>query len=334
MKRLLRLTRRLLTWVGVALLCLVVTGFVYERIQRATSHRAYPPPGSLVEVDGHLMHLDCEGAGTPAVLLEAGQDVRGSLSWYPVKRELTALTRVCAYDRAGILWSEPGPGPRTSRVIARELAALLEEAGEEGPFVLVGHSMGGVHMRAFADLDRSRVAGLVFVDASHPDQDEHLPAEVMRSPPLLVRTVVKFLNGVGLFRFVDLGPDTSMPDSIDAILARFRPSSNIGSWAEFESSSESREFVRGGPGFGDLPLVVLTSTTKPSFVGQDLFDRTHAAWIALHEELADLSTEGVHRIVPGASHYIQEDRPDVVIEAISDVVSAVRRRGSSDDGRR
>lgn len=328
------LARRLLTWLGAALLLLLVVGFVYERIQRATSHRTYPPPGSLVEVDGHLMHLDCEGTGTPTVLLEAGQDVRGSLSWNPVKRELTALTRVCAYDRAGILWSEPGPSPRTSRFIAQDLETLLEHAGEEGPFVLVGHSMGGVHMRAFADLDRTRVVGLVFVDASHPDQEERLPEEVMRSPPFLVRAVVKFLNGVGLFRIVDLGPDTSMPDSIDAILARFRPSSNIGSWAEFESSSESRAFVRGSPDFGDLPLVVLTAAAKPPFVRQDLFDRTHEAWVALHEELAGLSTEGVHRVVPGASHYIQEDRPDAVIEAIREVVSDARHRGSADNGRR
>lgn len=332
MKRMLLFARRLLTWAGLGLVCLAVLGFAYERIQRATSHRAYPPPGSLMDVEGHLMHLDCEGTGAPTVLLEAGQDVRGSLSWYPVKGELTALTRVCAYDRAGILWSEPGPTPRTSPVIVQELDALLERAGEEGPFVLVGHSMGGIHMRAFADLDRSRVAGLVFVDSSHPEQGERLPAEVTSSPPVIVRTVVKFLNGVGFFRVVDLGPNTTMPDSIDAILARFRPSSNIGSWAEFEARAESRTSVRDSPHFGDLPLVVLTAGAKPPYVSQDLFNRTHAAWLALHDELADLSTEGVHRVVPEASHYIQEDQPDAVIDAIAEVVVAIRSRGSPNSG--
>lgn len=332
MKIFLRGVGRLLSWMALALACVAVFGFVYERIQRATDHRAYPPSGSLVDVDGHRMHLDCEGTGTPTVLLEAGLDVRGSLSWYPVKPELASLTRVCAYDRAGILWSEPGPNPRTSPVIAQELDALLQRAGEEGPFVLVGHSIGGIHMRAFADLDRSRVAGLVLVDSSHPEQGERLPAEVTGSPPVIVRTVVKFLNGVGLFRVVDLGPNTTMPDSVDAILARFRPSSNIGSWAEFEARAESRASVHDSPGFGDLPLVVLTAGAKPAYVSQDLFDRMHAVWLELHAELADLSTEGVNRVVPGASHYIHEDRPDAVIQAVTEVVMAARSQTSSASG--
>ena len=134
--------------------------------------------GSLVEVDGHEMHLNCEGTGSPIVLLESGQDVRGSLSWHPIKAQVAAVTRVCAYDRAGILWSAPGPNPRTSPSIAQELETLLGAAGETGPYVLVGHSIGGIHMRRFADLDRDAVVGLVFVDSSHPDQLERLPAEM------------------------------------------------------------------------------------------------------------------------------------------------------------
>lgn len=328
MRRLLVLGRWLVAGSTFALVGIGLLGFVYERVQRRASADLYPAPGSMLDVEGRRMHLHCEGVGSPTVILEAGQDVRGSLSWYPVQAELSATTRVCSYDRAGILWSEPGPSPRTSASVARELALLLETARESGPFVLVGHSMGGIHIRNFADLDRSAVVGLVFVDSSHPEQEERLPAEMSGGPPALVRGIVKILNGVGLFRFVDLGPTTSMPDSVNRILARFRPSSNVGSWAEFETSPESLASARDSPGFGDLPIVVLTAGAKPSYASQELFDRTHAVMVELHQDLALLSTAGVHRVVPDASHYIQEDRPDVVIEAVTWVVEEARKRST------
>ncbi len=319
--------------VGLLLLALVV-GFGYERVQRAAAPRVFPPPGELVDVGGHRLHLDCEGAGSPTVLLEAGQDVRGSLSWFPVKSDLARLTRVCAYDRAGIQWSERGPNPRTSPTIAKELSTLLQAAEESGPYVLVGHSMGGIHIRNFADLDRSAVVGLVFVDSSHPDQLKRLPAEVVGGPPAPLRAVVKFLNGVGLFRFVSLGAATAMPDSVDAILARFRPSSNVGSWAEFEAASPSLASARDSPGFGDVPLVVLTAGAKPSYASQELFERVHTVMVELHEELAQLSIEGVHRVVPDATHYIHEDQPGTVIEAVTEVVELARSRAEREPGNR
>ena len=89
--------------------------------------------------------------------------------------EVARLTRVCAYDRAGVGWSDPSPGPRTSRVFAEELHTLLHNAGVAPPFVLVGHSMGGLDVRMYASLYRAEVAGLVLVDASHPDQPRRLP---------------------------------------------------------------------------------------------------------------------------------------------------------------
>ena len=330
MKRLLRVIRRLFM-VGLTLAALtVLSGFIYETVMRATNHRAFPPPGRLVDVGGHTLHLHCVGAGSPTVLLEAGQDARGSLSWTPIKESIAAVTRVCAYDRAGIGWSEAGPNPRISPTIANELDALLTAAEEEGPYVLVGHSMAGIHIRNFADLDRSAVAGLVFVDASHPEQVSRLPAEITGLPPAPLQMAVKFVNRVGLFRFVSLWPDTPMSAEVNAVLRRFRPSSNVGLWAEATESARSFESAIQSPGFGDLPLMVLTAGQKPSFAPQELFDRSQPVRLELHEELAALSTSGSHQVIHDATHYIHVDRADVVIAAITEVVEAARTRAAHD----
>ena len=257
-------------------------------------------------------------------MLEPGQDVRGSLSWVSITDSIASFTRVCTYDRAGILWSEPGPGPRRSEVIAGELTDLLDRGGERGPFVLVGHSMGGIHIRNFAKLNRDQVAGFVFVDASHPDQMERLPPEVTGAPPVLLQVVVKFLNEIGFFRFITLGAPTPLGDEVNTILARFRPSSNVGSWAEFAAAEHSFRAFDDGADYGDVPVRVLTAAKRPPYAREELFARTLPVWIKLHEDLATLSSDGLHDVVSDATHYIHIDRPDVVVAALRDVVGAAR----------
>ena len=139
-----------LLWAVAALLALAVIGAIYQAVATEIDRRTYPPPGQLVEVGGHRLHLHCVDQGTPTVILEAAS---GGMSahWVRVQQEVARTTRACAYDRAGLGWSEPGPGPRDARQISSELHTLLGNAGIEGPYVLVGHSYGGLYVRTHAD---------------------------------------------------------------------------------------------------------------------------------------------------------------------------------------
>ena len=139
---------------------------------RQQTAQKYPAPGKLVDIWGRKMQIDCRGAGSPTVVLESGLDHYGSLSWAKVHDDIAQITRVCAYSRAGILWSDPAPGNFDSQRTARDLHAALTKAGEKTPLVMVGHSLGGPHIMTFTSLYDREVAGLVFVDASHPDQVE------------------------------------------------------------------------------------------------------------------------------------------------------------------
>ncbi len=154
---------------------LAAAGASYEAIAAGGDAQAYPPPGRLVDVGGYRLHILCVGTGSPAVVLEAGLGAM-SLAWDLVQKEMGRTTQVCAYDRAGMGWSESGPQPRTPGQLARELHTLLTNAGIPGPYVLVGHSVGGKNVRMFALRYPNEVAGMVLVDARSEYVDAPLPA--------------------------------------------------------------------------------------------------------------------------------------------------------------
>src|SRR5205085_1933646 len=157
---------------GLALLA--GAGLLYQGLAMHRDARWYPPLGRFVAVHGRKMHLICMGQGQPAVVLDSG--LSGSaLDWSRVQPVVASFTQVCAYDRAGCGWSDPGPRPRTSQQIVDDLHALLQAAGIEPPYVLVGHSCGGLNVRVYAHRYPDEVAGLVLVDAAHEGQRERLP---------------------------------------------------------------------------------------------------------------------------------------------------------------
>src|SRR5215213_1175214 len=166
-----RVGRRVLRWIGRGLVAVVglivvlaLAGASFEAIAAAGDARRYPAPGQLVDIGGYRLHIQCVGTGSPTVVLDAGLG-GSSLDWNLVQPELGRTTRVCAYDRAGMGWSERSPYPRTPRQIADELHTLLTNAGIAEPYVLVGHSLGGKNVRLFALAHPEQVAGMVLVDA-------------------------------------------------------------------------------------------------------------------------------------------------------------------------
>jgi pimeloyl-ACP methyl ester carboxylesterase len=320
--------------VTAAFLALFVIGATYQAVATEIDKRTFPPPGRLVDVNGHLMHISCVGEGGPTVVLESGLGTM-SADWANVQPEVAKTTRVCAYDRAGTGWSEPGPTPRDPKQIARELHTLLGKAGIDGPYVLVGQSFGGLYARMYADMYPNEVAGMVLVDASHPDMWTRLPPEVVATlrPPAWKVGTMTFLTRLGVFRLiggdmVGCGLPARHCNEEQAYLlsTRYRIT-----WGEEMLAPERDTQVRRTANLGDKPLVVLSANDH----GRDLavgvsptaLNRFERTWRTLQSELAALSTDSTHIVVEGAGHStLQTDRQDaqVTSAAIERVVQAAR----------
>src|SRR5690349_17168655 len=160
-------------WLGAglaSLLGLLLVGYIYEPMAEAADAKIYLPPGQLVDVDGHRLHINCMGTGSPTVVIEAGLG-DWSTSWAGyVQPEVAKTTRVCTYDRAGLGWSDASSLPSDAAQFAKELHTLLQNANVPGPYVMVGHSLGGLIVRIFAHDYASEVAGVVLVDSMNPRQ--------------------------------------------------------------------------------------------------------------------------------------------------------------------
>lgn len=320
--------RRLVFGAGILIVALfllfLIVSFVVRQIAVQRAVREFPPPGRLLEIDGQRSHIYCTGEGSPTILLESGLDDRGSWSWSPIRDELSLLSRVCAYDRAGILWSERREGPRDAERITGELHALLAAASEPPPYVVVGHSVGGLLVLVYDRQYPGEAVGFVFVDASHPDQDRRFPAEVQRRIQKIKsdpepRWLFRILAPYRIFTGERRSPRT-------AYWWRTFPEGVLAESRAVDAMSE--QAGRTGS-LGDRPVVVLTAGEALAMPG--ISDGGNAAmrriWLELHEELAALSTDSDHRIVEGAGHYVHWDRPDAAVTAIRDVVMAVRAGG-------
>jgi pimeloyl-ACP methyl ester carboxylesterase len=275
------------------------------------------------------MHLWCTGAGSPTVILEAGAG-SSSIAWWKVQPDVSRFTRVCSYDRAGLGWSEKKPGPRSSLRIAGELHALLAAAQEAPPYVMVGHSLGGPRTMIFAKRFRGEVAGFVWVDAVHPDQsarfspalDSVLRAEHTRPIPWLT-----LLSETGVVRLL-IRQERSrlLPDSVDEGMRALGPQSLPEALREFNELDETLEEARAIGSFGHVPIVVLTADTLLGAGGMQwqLAREFNEKRFDLDEDMATWSDNSDHRVVEGSGHFIQVQRPDAVVAAVQDVVTAVR----------
>ena len=317
------LFRRIMLGALLLVVFLAAIGFIYENISEARDRRFNPMTGTMVNVDGHKMHIDCIGEGTPAVTLDAGLGDT-YLSWRKVQPEIGKFTRVCSYDRAGLGYSQTAPGPRTSKVIAEQLHALLQAAGIKPPYVLVGHSMAGYDVRLYASAYPTDVAGMVLVDASHPDQDKRFPPELQNMQGSWEREAlfIEFSMPFGIPRLMGLCEEDPV---LRAAECNWRNAhTNLEEMKAFEESAA--ETAATGS-LGNIPLIVLShDPDKPSSeLPPDLAKPVNETWAKMQEELAHLSTRGTQVIAKNSAHYIQNDRPDVVIDALRNVVQQVRQ---------
>ena len=313
-----RWTAKALLWLVVALVVLAVIGAIYQAIATERDERAYPPPGHLVNVGGYSLHINCVGEGSPTVILESALGAM-SAHWVRVQQVVAETTRVCAYDRAGMGWSEPGPEPRDARQISSELHTLLKDADTEGPYVLVGHSYGGLYARMYAARYPNEVAGVVLVDSSHPEQFTRSPeGRAMYEQIRRLGAVIPFLTRLGVTRLFNVYPaHPDLPPQQRAQIEAFNSSTRqvATTAAEFRATPETTAQVRSTGTLGDKPLAVISAGEQSS------------SWLELQDELAALSSDSIHHVVEGATHesLLYESRDaQVTGAAILEVVEVVR----------
>lgn len=317
----------LLVLSALAALPLAVTGA--ESLARARDADRFPPPGRLVDVSGARLHLLCGGAGGPTVVLISGGATPSLLS-YRLLEQVAARARVCAYDRPGLGWSEPAAAPRSFDDHARELSTLLTNAGETGPYVLVGESYGGLVARAFARLWPQVTAGVVLVDAA---EEAHVFANLPRMKAaerqlklhavlarlgILRWLVVHRPNLVGL-------PATTPQHERRAFAAMVsRPRYAAAARSEITAYDlvplEQRR-AGGFGGLGDTPLAVIRHGRR--FAGANAF--LEDGWSEAQTRLASLSTNSRLIVAERSGHAVAQTEPELVAEAIA----WVRRSPSS-----
>jgi pimeloyl-ACP methyl ester carboxylesterase len=278
----------------------------------------------------------CRGEGSPTVILDAG--LAGcSLDWTLVQHTVATFTRVCAIDRPGYGWSAPRAGERSSGVIVREIEDLLLAAQVPGPYVVVGHSFGGLTMRLFATRNRESVRGLVLVDASHSEGLERLPQAYWDAIRRQLR-LARWIAPTGVLHLADalgLIPETRLyarlpgPMSIAARRHFCRARTIRTTLHELDALAVSQRQVAAAGDLGDLPVVILTSslTLHPD---RDLprevsITEMRQAWRVLQTELLRLSSKSRQVTVDQSGHYIAIERPQAVIQAIGETVQLAGR---------
>lgn len=323
-------------WLGRIALVLVLlivalagVGFAYQSLSTANDAQRYPPPGQLVDVGNHRMHLYCQGnAGAPTIILETGQGNSSSI-WAWVQPEVAKTARVCAYDRAGIAWSDDSPNPRDAEHMAGELHTLLANARVAGPYVLVAHSFGGLVTRVFAAQYPQEVAGVVLVDSMHPDQWTREPELASQFDQLKqMGNMGNLVAPIGLVRLANFFPrDTDLPaeagDSFKAWVdtTRFMRSNT----AELNAQPQSWAQAGRVNSLGAIPLVVLSASDHGYAPASAA--KLEKIWLELQNELADLSTNHIHRVLPNTTHgslLVNQHDAQAVIAAIAEVVDSIQ----------
>ena len=312
-----------LWWLGaglVAFLCLMLVGYGYEPLAEAADDRAYPPTGQLVEVGGHRLHIHCTGTGNPTVVIEAGLG-DWSTTWGFVQSEIAKTTRVCTYDRAGLGWSDAGPFPRDAAQFARELHILLQNGNIPGPYLMVGHSLGGLGVRVFVHDYASEIAGVVLIESMNPRQLTQSPTEVQpqANPQSRLYSGLGVLARFGLVRLLArpvsriLSP--SIPPNENAYYSRYvRSQSMQAARDESLGLAASGAEASAVKNIGDLPLIILTARRN------DL-----PGWQQWQTELLQLSPNSQQLFAENSGHNIQIEQPDAAVAAILKMVELVRQ---------
>lgn len=324
--------RSIIGWARTSLALLFIPAVVSYGAGSLVSARLMeqnPAPGQMVNAGGSSMHIHCMGKGSPTVILAAGLD-DFSIFWSLVQPETAQTTRVCSYDRAGLGWSEPSSSPRTSETMVDELHELLVNARVDPPYVLVGHSFGGALMRLYAHKHPNDIAGMVLVDAAPDDLFARVPSwrNAIEGKLGLYRTLAP-LSSWGVLAFAPESiPNRGMSEDV---LAQYRAiavstqyfQTGIAENKAFENNLA--EIRAKNINLGATPLVVISRGYWEPMPGFSASENQQAwqAWQEMQVELLSLSSNSRQIIATESEHSIQLQQPELVIDAIQQLVDTV-----------
>jgi len=334
MDGLLYLLRGLAASIAVIGLC-ALSGAAYQRFSKMSDLKRYPPPGRLIDIGGRRLHLLCAGnVSDHTVVIEAGSGNDVTL-WQGILGRVSRFTHVCAYDRAGLGWSDPVSGPRSFDDRARDLHSLLQHADIAGPYILVGHSYGGYVVRRFAAAYPQSVAGIILIDS--PDEvwpfaaEGLLDAQTIGAQEWWRGLAVQF----GLLRLatrlfpVRFDPLKGVPDEArgEQMALYLRSSRHFAITDEMTAYKAVPPEERSPGGFGrlaDMPLVVVSRGWNDPATG----DQVYPEWEEAQKRLTCLSTNSVHIVAARSGHMIQFTEPGVIISAIQRLLENPRHEPS------
>jgi pimeloyl-ACP methyl ester carboxylesterase len=317
-----RWTKRLVLASVALFTVLIISGAIYQFAATRMDEGKYPPPGKMVDVGGFKLHINCIGEGSPTILFENGSG-NASTIWNKVVPELSKTTRTCTYDRAGIGWSETSPHARDFDQVNKELADLLTNAGEGGPFVLAGHSLGGIYVQNFANRYPDKVAGVVLIDSTHPEQfirgiDGGMLVWILR--------VVKVASPVGIIRIVTNLSSESTPESLQSSAVQNSTKHHFAMANELLNSEVSfRKLSQNPMKLADKPLLVLSRSPNSPMPGAANPEEVQQTWTGLQNELAALAPNSKHITATTAGHMIQSEEPELVIDAIKELLDGLKK---------
>jgi pimeloyl-ACP methyl ester carboxylesterase len=303
---------------------------------------SYARPGTLVKLPGGgRLNLRCTGNGSPTVLLTAGAGDQ-SLTWRGMQSRLPQTFRTCAWDRPGFGFSDPTTEPLDVMHLTNDLEAALKEAKIEPPYVLVGHSLGSFETLMFAFRHPGDVAGIVLVDPAGPYQADRLkkaaPATYAVVDGLQTSQTEQLHRCIGerekkspVDKDCVSPPDKDYPRDLNQALSRIER--NVAAQKDLLSlldnmfsNRDSLQLKQAWHTLNDTPMIVLTAGGFPPIPWTEeakaQLPALQAEWSNMHDDMAHLSTRGSNRVVPGATHYIHQDRPEVVLDAINEIVRA------------
>ena len=338
--------RGCLFYLGIALLGILFIGSIFFALTYRSGQQAkaelqaeFPAPGQLVDVDGYQMHIHCVGEDSPTIILESGA---GSFStdWALIQPEVAKTNRVCVYDRAGYGWSERSLQPQSAVELTSALHTLLNNSGIEGPYIMVGHSLGGLYVRLFQQQYPNEVVGMVLVDSAHEEVRIRSSKEFRDAGDVFLSQFdqqVKTFQVINEIGIMALSPSqcpaneklpTDAQAAYCAVLAmdgRFFATLQ----EEYVLLNTRIEQVRETnlDDLGDMPLIVLEAG-QFEWTGNDIessvLDEHKQLTHTLQQELAELSSQGKLITVEESGHFIQIEQPSVVVNAIYQVIESIR----------